>query len=151
MLKVREQLALETRRKRQIENQIDREPSVEGFKAAVIDFRRKHTAAIHRPTGPCKTYNCHGLTFAARRSWIGSPEVGRILKDDDYEKVSDVMPGDVALYVQDGDFSHSGIVVMVRMSVPWILSKWGECHEVVHAVMDCPYSKSTVSYYRVGI
>jgi hypothetical protein len=62
-----------------------------------------------------------------------------------------VRPGDVVIYVQDGSIEHSGIVVWVDGAGPWILSKWGECHEPIHRLYDCPYRNRTmVVYYRLG-
>ena len=115
------------------------------------DYRGEYPSATHRPVEPCNTYNCHGLTFAARRTWIHEPsELRKIIDDDDYEEVTNnISPGDVAIYMRDGDYQHSGIVVRVDGQVPWILSKWGQCHEVIHSVMDCPYNDANVTYYRI--
>jgi hypothetical protein len=146
-------LELETRMKTPIINLLDRTPSIAGYFQAVIDFKSKFSNAIHRPVGPCKTFNCHGLTFASRRTWVGSPEVSKILADDDYVQVPNedpILPGDIALYVKDRDYNHSGIVVYLKQDTPWILSKWGECQEAVHAVLDCPYFDCNVEYHRVN-
>ena len=31
------------------------------------------------------------------------------------------LPGDVAIYREDGDIVHSGIVVEIKATVPWVL------------------------------
>ncbi len=103
-------------------------------------------------------YNCHGLTFACKRTGIyEAEEVQKILDDDEYREVElkDVMPGDtIVYYTDDGDVDHSGFVVAEReanpklLSNPRIYSKWGKEFPVVHSAMDCPYAKN-VKYYRI--
>jgi hypothetical protein len=98
-------------------------------------------------------YNCHGLTFASRRTCIHDPqEVRRILNDDGYEKVLDkeVTLGDVILYVSRGDIEHSGVVIRTDNLTRWVLSKWGvEGPEAVHLANYCPYDWDAFEYYRV--
>jgi uncharacterized protein YfaT (DUF1175 family) len=73
------------------------------------------------------------------------------LADDGYVEVpiAQIVPGDIAVYFEGGDASHSGVLMGIRNGTPWILSKWGDCHEVIHAVQDTPYIKATVKYYRL--
>jgi hypothetical protein len=99
-------------------------------------------------------YNCHGLTFASRRTCIDSPEeVQRILVQDGYEKVpnrKDLMPGDVIVYRSEGDIPHSGVVIRLDDLNPLVLSKWGaNGPEVLHRANYCPYNWETIEYYRV--
>lgn len=144
-------LALETRQKNPIDNFSSFEPATDGMAAAVADFRQNYSSAIHRPTQPTDSYNCHGLTFAARRTGISDPaEVEKVLRDDNYVVVppQDVYAGDIAIYRSGVEITHSGIVMNVVYGTPWILSKWGKLHEVVHRVHDCEY-KHNVTYYRI--
>ena len=50
-------------------------------------------------------------------------------------------------------FEHSGVVLHKdrQMSI-YVLSKWGAAHEVIHRVMECPYSGlgTTIAYYRIN-
>ena len=104
-------------------------------------------------------YDCHGLTFASRRTNIDkSTEIEKILNDDEYSLINerDVLPGDVVLYVDqdDGDISHSGIVVNAEfppesLSIILVISKWGKFKEIIHNVNDCPYPKTYKRYYRI--
>jgi hypothetical protein len=104
---------------------------------------KKHPMA-NRRTEPSAVYNCHGLTFASRRTRIEkSTAIQMILKDDIYKELSmkEVKPGDVVIYYSDaGDPSHSGIVVEAGkdLVVPIICSKWGNAGEFVHGLSDCP-------------
>ena len=149
----RSELRLDTRCENQVINEINREPVRFGDALATRDFERQYPLGQHRPVGPSRKFNCHGLTFASRRTWIDRPEeIRKILEDDDYEQVDEVMPGDIAVYYKDGDVEHSGVVLRIsEMNVPMILSKWGACHEVVHHFAQCPYDCGQVVYYRIRI
>jgi hypothetical protein len=154
VLALRSELALHTRCGNQIANQINREPVRFGDVLRVRDFERQYGFPCqHRPVKPSRKYNCHGLTFASRRTWIDSPaEIAKIIKEDEYEEVpfEKVMAGDIAIYYVDGDAEHSGIVVSVNeLKVPIILSKWGPYHEVVHPVSRSEYDASNIRYYRI--
>ncbi|MCI0695142.1 hypothetical protein L0337_24425 [candidate division KSB1 bacterium] len=118
-------------------------------------FIKKHPKAKLRalPTG---IYNCHGLTFASRRTMIYDPnEIWKIIKDDNYVRVEQIqaLPGDVVLYLSvEGDVEHSGIVISEpepNFYLPKVWSKWGKYYEVIHYVNDCPYEKSNIQYYRI--
>lgn len=87
-----------------IQNEIDRTSPQAGSHIEMRSLKGKYLAAVHRPVGPCSTYNCHGLTFASRRTQISQPsEVAKILADDDYTEISlkNVMVGDIAIYKSD--------------------------------------------------
>lgn len=107
-------------------------------------------------TEPTPLYNCHGLTFASRRTKIISwNELKKILADDCYEelKLSAVKPGDIVLYFSEtGDATHSGVIVEYdppNTVVPLVCSKWGNAGEFIHSLRDCPdvYGPD-VKFYR---
>lgn len=149
------ELALHTRLENPISNRLDRRAAAVGLNAAVADCVKRYPSALHRRVGPCASFNCHGLTFGSRRTWIdGSNQIDGILSDDEYSVVAnkDVLPGDIAIYKQAGQIEHSGIVVQIvdgLVKQPKILSKWGNLHEVVHLPRDCPYSDMTITYHRI--
>lgn len=103
-------------------------------------------------------YNCHGLTFASRRTGIFDNEVlEQILQDDGYVQLrtEQVLPGDVILYFgPENDIEHSGIVIepptALNLNVPLVLSKWGRLLEGVHLANRCPYNFSNTRYYRIN-
>lgn len=154
VLALRSELALHTRCENQIANEINRGGSLAGDFLQAADIRAKYRFEFHRPTSPSRVYNCHGLSFGSRRTWIHDPkEIAKILADDDYEIVpfDQVMPGDIAVYYVNGDAEHSGVVIKVEpLQPPMILSKWGFLHEVVHKVANCPYDARQVRYYRIS-
>lgn len=146
------ELGLDTRRQTHIENHMNRDKPFQGVSLEIKKHKENYPNAVHRPVGPCSTYNCHGLTFGSRRTWIANAsEIAKIIEEDDYEEVDriDILPGDIAVYFVNGDAEHSGIVVKETDRGPLILSKWGSCHEVVHLVYEAPYDASSVNYYRV--
>jgi hypothetical protein len=156
---------LHTRLRRHISNSLSWIAADDGAKLQVKHLREKYPAAEHRGfVGPCQTYNCHGLTFASRRTVIhSSPEIESILTDDGYVRVNwtEVKAGDIAIYrtsaALGAEIHHSGIVVSrpkvpegTIKSSPKILSKWGFSHEVIHDETYCEYvENATIEYYRI--
>jgi len=147
----------DTRLGSHIENFFTREPLIVGQIALADKFAKDHAFAIRRPTQPTSMYNCHGMTFASRRTGIHRPAIVRmILKEDEYQRVSDAEKtvGDIVIYVEGGDISHSGVIVEMRKTftghMPWVLSKWGDAPEFIHELRDCPYSQADqIEYYRI--
>jgi hypothetical protein len=121
------------------------------------DRRARWPTARIRGNEVVPHYNCHGLTFASRRTAVeDSAEVRKIIGEDGYTEVvgGDVLPGDVILYVspEDGDVEHSGIIVALGVAplyIPMVVSKWGKGFEVVHAANYCPYTFGHAKYYRI--
>ena len=148
-------LALETRKPRDIANYYCLKEPTDGDRIQVRDFSTLYKSVKHRPVGPTPAYNCHGLTFASRRTQIPDPdEVELILKEDGYRLLAwneEIIGGDIAIWRQAQEIVHSGIVAYVTGDTPWILSKWSRYHEAIHKPFDCPYTKNTtVHYYRLG-
>jgi hypothetical protein len=118
LILLRDELGLDTRDKNHIDNYLDRRPLIAGAVQKSRDLRRQYSNARHRPTSPCATYNCHGLTFASRRTGIDPTMVRKILTEDGYEQVTrtTLVAGDIAVYVHPltNDFEHSGIVIEVN-------------------------------------
>jgi hypothetical protein len=95
-------------------------------------------------TALCARYNCHGLTFASRRTRIAEgSSIALIRVHDNYDEIERraVLPGDLVVYYDDdGDATHSGIVVANEepLFVPIIVSKWGSGPEAIHRYFDVP-------------
>ena len=91
-------------------------------------------------------YNCMGMVFASRRTWIDPEHLIMILEDDEYHLVnnkSQLRPGDVVVYRDDqGQVSHVGVVAGVKVNVTkatWevlVLSQWGADGEYFHLDYD---------------
>lgn len=94
------------------------------------------------------TYNCIGMAFASRRTWVEPENVDLILREDGYQLLGgphEVVPGDIVLYKNgDGEISHVGVVIERRPKVEngsweiWIVSKWGRDGEYIHKIGDAP-------------
>src|SRR5215472_16206137 len=108
---------------------------------------------------PMLRYNCHGLTFASRRTWIDDARlIPRLLDEDGFDEIDarDAEPGDIVVYFDTrGRADHSGLVVSnpggLALLVPTVLSKWAKAHEVIHAANVCPYAQdgATIRYFRL--
>ncbi|WP_125169742.1 hypothetical protein [Leptospira saintgironsiae] len=141
-----------------IENNQVIDPVIAGKIELDRKYRQEFSTAIPR-SNPCNYYNCHGLTFASRRTRvINSNEIQIILEDDSYkqiENIRNVMPGDIVVYYQEGDAQHSAIVINVDLTTVLtqvkVVSKWGEGSEFIHLINDCPYARDSdeIKYYRV--
>ena len=149
-------ISLCTRTGREIPNAQDPDAApyeVERWRA----LHRKSFATASERRPPTGQYNCHGLTFANRRTGIYDPlDVQAILKDDGFRRVrlSEVQPGDIAVYHDGGEIEHTGIVLEVVEGYPEgsnlraarVLSKWGQAGEYTHMAGDAPYSKQHLTY-----
>lgn len=132
-------ITLHTKKGTSIQNETyDRDPAErEDFLNSL--WEKKYPEAKLR-RGHDNSYNCHGLTFANRRTCINEPqELDKILKDDGYRKIdmNSVVAGDIIVYKdQDGEIVHTGIVIEITRvlfsHMPTILSKWGKGPECIH-------------------
>jgi hypothetical protein len=117
----------------------------------ISDFNRNWNAEIQKrhPHVTARTdmsalYNCHGLTFACRRTRVDDTrDILRILQDDSWVEVHvrDVLPGDIVVYFsEEGEANHSGIVISCEpdLHLPIICSKWNVAGEYIHNLSDCP-------------
>src|SRR5581483_327720 len=74
-----------------------------------LDRSQYHTLVVRRRP-PDETTNCHGWVFAAGRFWVGGGQVDAILKENRYAAVSDPQPGDLVVYRNYGDVTHTAVV-----------------------------------------
>ena len=146
-------IRLETSRRTGIENyqSLDISQFERNWNAEIPKLHPRITAR----TGMSALYNCHGLTFASRRTRISdTAEVRRILEDDRWEEVElrDVLAGDVVVYFgKEGEANHSGIIVDIDkdLKLPLVCSKWGSGGEYIHQLSDCPSMYGPISkFYR---
>ncbi|MBI3945524.1 MAG: hypothetical protein HY321_06380 [Armatimonadetes bacterium] len=103
-------------------------------------------------------YNCHGMTFANRRTNIvHDADVHQVLTDDRYAEIrpDEVKPGDIVVYYDErGGITHTGVVMFIRRgpaggTIPFVLSKWARHGEYLHPVgVFVPYT--TFRYFREG-
>lgn len=92
------------------------------------------------------TYNCAGLVFANRRTFVEMDDVSLILKDDGYKKISRqlLMAGDIVLYKDEsGGLTHVAVVVANEPGIGdvlsiTVLSQWGATGEYLHRLADVP-------------
>jgi hypothetical protein len=150
-------IRLQTRNGNDIDNQQDWELTRLDW-AAVVNVRKTFPPPLAiEVSSACPVYNCHGLTFASRRTLV-TPDnqlLDMILREDGYEEVQpkEARAGDVVLYFdEDGAIDHSGFVIGtegVGVRVPRVWGKWGKGPEMVHAVGNCPYNAARARYFRL--
>ena len=138
-------LQLSTKLGRQVPNEQrrPRPPAEMKAKKDIIMSSRRPSASNRSLSS---VYNCMGLVFASRRTWIWPDYLDMILTDDEYNLVGstrEVRPGDVVVYRdQSGSVSHVGLVSDVHVNVAkatWditVLSQWGEYGEYFHELDD---------------
>ncbi|MCW3109625.1 MAG: hypothetical protein JWQ09_4131 [Segetibacter sp.] len=117
-------------------------------------FREQFLGITLRPNTISGIYNCHGMTFASRRTGIDIIDWS-VIKEDNYERLenNNILAGDLVLYISDsGEIEHSGMVLSNIKDNPlsslFVLSKWGSGSEVIHSLYNCPYNKSQIRFYR---
>jgi hypothetical protein len=153
-------LALDTRQRRHIENRLSPQIPLKGMLDVAANNERLYSGT--RLVSPSSLYNCFGLVFAARRTWIFDAEAAwRSIKDDGYATVP-FSPvhweiGDIVLYCTETDnLTHVAIIVEV---VPTegdpkrsarVVSAWGNQGEYIHWInpgneaLGLPYEVRTL-------
>lgn len=157
------QLAVELYNGTQLSNWIDADPSPEAVAQARFSLVRSGflsgpSVTLTPPTG---RFNCHGLTFASRRTCVprvGDPvTVDAWLAQDEYVRVRSPQVGDIVLYrghrapgTDPPEVEHSAIVTVVSdLGSVRVRSKWGVLEEVEHLVHDGPYGDLVIEYWRL--
>jgi hypothetical protein len=146
-------IGLSTSKNRFIPNQRMPERSPQSMYAA----KHLHAKGSRQLRSLRSTYNCVGMVFANRRTFIEPEQIPMILQDDEYTEVveSDLMPGDVVLYrdARTEDIKHVGLVLasegMFETKKIRVLSQFGRDGEYVHEVNDVPnfYGETVVKFY----
>ena len=139
-------IQLSTRENAPIPNERRAQKAPEVMHAAQSMNLGAHSTAKVRSLS--SVYNCMGLVFASRRTWIDPEHLGAILKDDKYTQLdneNEIESGDVVVYRNDdGEVSHVGIVAKVLTGLRLdddpvrlcVLSQWGATGEYFHLADD---------------
>lgn len=160
LINIRKSIVVQTRKGNDINNEqffdVD-----DYYKNQCLYYDREYSEVVRR-TDISPIYNCHGMTFASRRTWIYEiEEINKIIEDDNYKEITinEILPGDIVFYIDEEtkDITHSGIVISKYeisdrgiINMPQIISKWGGCREVVHKIDECPYRKNAfIKFYRI--
>lgn len=130
-------------------------PGESEFTAAERDTLNARVARAYpcatRIGNPTITFDCHGYTFDASRSWINDDQVDNILGAGVYNPVVGAKRvGDIIIYRDgSGNVTHSGVVTAVDGlgNVTEVTSKWGALGTYRHAPNCGPYG-TNISYYR---
>ncbi|WP_231410078.1 hypothetical protein [Ralstonia solanacearum] len=149
---VRTSIRLQTAKGTDISNYQEHEVDLSEY--SKLELHKKNYPDARRRNNPISLYNCHGLVFASRRTWVQGEDLGRVMVDDGYSGVAekDVLPGDVVIYFEEGVPYHTGLVVSVRsdggLQSIEVCSKWGHSAEFVHHVARSPYG-AIYKFFRI--
>lgn len=154
------ELDLETNKGRNIPNSLQR---VEVPAHDIASLKKKYKTAypdieIRNEVGS-HLYNCHGMTFASRRTRIVNPGiVDAILVDDEYKRIPPerALAGDIVIYrnMPNNQIDHTATVVAPgALRTVLVVSKWAHAFEVIHRAGDCPWAihetdEVAIEYYR---
>ena len=131
-------IPLSTRRRRDIPNEQRMSAPPLRMQAAKDMILMGHPGRNVRSLS--SVYNCMGMVFASRRTWVWPKDLQMILEDDDYRPVydeSELVTGDLVVYTDGaGDISHIAVITEVRINLIdarreiFVTSKWGDFYKV---------------------
>jgi hypothetical protein len=149
------QLHLHTKGMRQIPNERRPERHPDSMQAAREFVESNHPTAKLRSMS--SSYNCMGMVFASRRTWIEPDHIQMIKDDDEYQIVTsqnEVVKGDVVVYRNASkDVTHVGLVADIEPELrngtykTTVLSQWGHDGEYFHRIDDVNPLLGTPSEY----
>ena len=128
-----------------IPNERRRERPPDALKAAAEIWQAKYPNI--RVRSLTATYNCVGLVFGSRRTWIDPEHLDMILREDGYRRLlreHEVEIGDLVLYRIGTEYSHIGVVInkmpdVLKASFEiTIMSQWGADGEYIHLLDEVP-------------
>jgi len=144
--RVGDSIPLATRNGWSIPNETRMERISISLKAGEQFWRDEHPDARLRSS--TATYNCYGMVFASRRTWVDVEYIGKILKYDSYKRIdeTEIELGDIVVYRDEerDEITHVGIIADKMLIYKegkwdlWIMSKWGEAGEYIHRIDDVP-------------
>lgn len=99
------------------------------------------------------------MIFGSRRAWIDIDHIYKLLQEDYYQPTprSEINEGDLVLYTTDDNRPiHVALIIGVNTLHTtqniWVLSKWGEVGEYVHAVEDVTdWMGKPTNYYTTRV
>lgn len=148
-------ILLATKANRPLTNITKLERAPESLAEGTRAIEGVYKTAVRRCLGA--TYNCLGLVFSGRRTWVEPEHWEQIRREDKYRPVSlnAVVPGDIVIYKNEyHEMSHVGIVVCIKPLIKegtfeiTVLSKWGQHGEYFHRVDDVsPALGTPVEYW----
>ncbi len=138
------EIALSTRAGRKIINDRRLQSSPVRLKAAERIILSNHGTAKTRSLS--SVYNCVGMIFASRRTWVDPDQLKVIYKDDNYrtlDNIDEASEGDVIIYKNgDNEITHVGLVSKVQPNPEdgsrdiTVMSQWGKDGEYFHRIDD---------------
>ena len=127
------------------EQRLEGSPAI--MKTAIDVLRASFPTARLRSAS--QRYNCVGMIFASRRTWIDPEELEMIFREDGFRIVNDikdVFAGDIVVYgnPKTQQPEHIGLILDKAANLrdsTWdvkVLSQWGRDGEYVHEINSLP-------------
>jgi hypothetical protein len=149
-------IRLDTRRRRHIPNEQRLEQAPHRM-AAAVELQTGLFREIE-PLSATAVYNCAGLVFGCRRTWIDIEDITLPLADDGFEPANDPLEwkvGDVGIYRdEEGRLAHVGLVHEIRRNIEdaefvvMVVSAWGQDGEYLHRADHIPVLLGRLSEVR---
>jgi hypothetical protein len=106
---------------------------------------RHHVIRLGESDAAC---NCHGWIFTGGKFGIRNSEIPAILRDNGYVRVEQASPGDLAIYEEGAEITHSGLVRIADPNAPILVeSKWGPFGVFLHPPEAQPFT-GHCQFYR---
>ncbi len=140
-------IKLETMKRRWIPNEQRKRRSPESMLAAKEMLLQSHPEWELRSLS--SAYNCMGMVFASRRTWVEPDHFEMIVEDDGYvqrAQIAEAKPGDIAVYrsKKEANVIHVGVVIFIKPQLGSgdtdliVLSQFGADGEYLHKAGDLP-------------
>lgn len=132
-------LRLDTRKKNHIRNvqKMERHPDALSAGARIIEATYNGAKCVSATA----LYNCAGLVFGSRRTWVDIEISEWILREDDFQRLpnsADWDVGDVVVYRKGDTITHVARIRSIVRPIACgeiqviVVSAWGESGEYVH-------------------
>jgi hypothetical protein len=135
----KESLGLDTRQGNHIRNVRKLERHPDAMAAAVRIMEGAYVGA--HCVSATAVYNCAGLVFGSRRTWVDPDVVDWVLREDGFDRLPDHAKwdvGDIVVYRKGTEVSHVGVIRSIQRRVAdaetevIVVSAWGNDGEYVH-------------------
>ena len=103
--------------------------------------------AVIRQNGVDDGANCHGWVFTGGKYWLAPDMVAKLLDENGYQPVAVPHVGDVVVYHDHEQITHTAVVRYLGDEAPIVEGKWGWMGVFLHPADQSPYGHH-YTYFR---